>query len=118
RQDLHAFGTLPEFTNQNIFGETGQDGQNFTTSVDYKFNKRDNLTNALVVSHRTSSEGSNAAYTELGSTGGLLGQYNRLRNTSAKSLLYDYDVIWKRVVEPRSRNSRVSYATIGPTTTM
>jgi len=107
RQDLHALGAFAAFTNQNISGETGQDGQNFTTSVDYKFNKRDNLTNALVVSHRTSSEGSNAEYTELNSTGGLLGQYSRLRNTSAKSLLFDHDIVWKRVVEPKKQEFSV-----------
>jgi outer membrane receptor protein involved in Fe transport len=100
RQDLHAIGSIPMFTNQNIFGETGQDGQNFTTTVDYKVNKRDVVTNALVVSHRSGSEGSNAAYTELNTTGGLLGQYNRLRNSSSKSMLYDYNLVWKRTFEP------------------
>ncbi len=100
RQDLHALGTIPAFTNQNILGETGQDGQNFTTTVDYKLNTRDVITNALVVSHRSGSEGSNAAYTELNTSGGLLGQYNRLRNQSSKSMLYDYDFIWKRSLVP------------------
>ncbi|HUQ18364.1 MAG TPA: TonB-dependent receptor [Gemmatimonadaceae bacterium] len=100
REDLHALGTSPMFTNQKLLGETGQDGQNFTTTVDYKINKRDVLTNALVVSHRTGSEGSNAAYTELNPTGALLGQYNRQRNSSSKSMLYDYDLVWKRNFEP------------------
>jgi outer membrane receptor protein involved in Fe transport len=101
RQDLHAVGSSAAFTNQDIFGQTGQDGQNFTTSVDYKVNKRDVVTNALILSHRTSTEGSNVAYTELNSGGALLGQYNRLRNSSASSMLYDYDFVWKRTLEPR-----------------
>ena len=101
REQLHALSNASMFTNQDIVGENGNDGTNLTTTADYKLNKRDVLTNALIVSHRTSSEDSRAAFTELNSSRTLLDQYNRLRNQSSKSLLFDYDLAFKRTFEPR-----------------
>ena len=101
RERLDALHAPMSFTNQDILGQTGNDGQNFTTTVDYKLNKRDVLSNALVISHRTSSEASNSAYTELNATRTLLDQYDRLRNANSKSLMFDYDVTLKRTFEPR-----------------
>ena len=101
REQLNALSTSSAFTLQDILGQSGNDGQNFTTTADYKLNKRDVLTNALVISHRTGSEASRYAYTELNSSHTLLDQYNRLRNSSSKSLMFDYDLALKRTFEPR-----------------
>jgi ferric enterobactin receptor len=101
RERLDALHVPMSFTNQDILGQSGNDGQNFTTTVDYKLNKRDVLSNALVISHRTSNEASNSAYTELNATHTLLDEYDRQRNSDARSLMFDYDVTLKRTFEPR-----------------
>jgi ferric enterobactin receptor len=103
REQLNALSTASAFTLQDILGQSGNDGQNFTTTADYKLNKRDVLTNALVISHRTSNEDSRYAYTELNSSRTLLDQYNRLRNSEAKSLMFDYNLVFKRTFEPRKK---------------
>jgi len=102
REQLGA-STSSAFTLQDILGKNFNDGQNFTATADYKLNKRDVLTNALVVSHRTGGEDSRYAYTELNSSHTLLDQYNRLRNSTSASLMFDYDLVLKRTYEPRKK---------------
>ncbi len=99
RERLGALGVPTSFTNQDIFGESGNDGQNFTTTADYKVNKRDVLSNALIISHRTSSEDSRTGYSELNASRTVLDSYTRLRNDKASSTLFDYDATWKRTFE-------------------
>src|SRR5258708_31592030 len=91
RERLSALGVPTSFTNQDIFGDTGNDGQNFTTTADYKLNNRDVLSNALIISHRTSSEASRTGYSELNASRTVMDTYSRLRNDKASSTLCDYD---------------------------
>jgi len=96
-----ALGVPTSFTNQHIGGLTSNSGQNFNSSVDYKFNKRDVFSNALVLSHRTSGDDSQSEYTVLNGTGSLLDRYDRTKNTAGSGLVFDNDMAFKRTFEPR-----------------
>lgn len=102
RELVNASGSPTSYTLQDILGQTRNDGQNFTTSVDYKLNKRDLLSNSLTINHRTGSEATNNGYTDLNATRTLLDKYDRVRNSSSRSLLFDYDVTLKRTLEPKT----------------
>ncbi|MEP6906218.1 MAG: TonB-dependent receptor, partial [Gemmatimonadales bacterium] len=96
-----ALGIPSSFTNQDVAGVTSNSGQSFNNNVDYKLNSRDVLSSALVISHRTSGDDSQSAYSVLNNAGTLLDRYDRLKNTAGSGLLLDEDVSFKRTFEPR-----------------
>jgi ferric enterobactin receptor len=98
---LSAGVTPLSYTEQDILGNQTNWGHNFTTSVDYKVNTRDVLTNAITLNLRGFKDNSVATYSELNSLRALLDYYNRARNSDVKSWMIDYDVALKRTFEAR-----------------
>ena len=101
RERLDALRAPLSYTEQDIDGATGFDGQNLNVSADYKLTPRDVLSNALSVNHRANSDASSSAYTELSGARLELDRYDRLRGTDSKGLTFDYNVALKRTFEPR-----------------
>jgi ferric enterobactin receptor len=101
RQRFDASNALLSTTAQSIFLTPSQKGQNFNATVDYKVNKRDVLSNALMLSHRTSGEASLTTQSLLDPSGATLDQYLRPRENDSKGLMVDYDVAFKRTYKPR-----------------
>jgi outer membrane receptor protein involved in Fe transport len=96
-----ALLTPLSFTNQDIAGHSSNEGQNLTSTADYKFNARDVLSNSLTINHRGNTDASLAAYEELSGAGSLLDRYDRLRSTDARGWMVDYNAAFKRTFEPR-----------------
>jgi outer membrane receptor protein involved in Fe transport len=101
RERLDALRAPLSYTEQDIDGATGFDGQNLNVSADYKLTPRDVLSNAFSLNHRANSDASSSAYTELSGTRLELDRYDRLRGTDSKGLTFDYNVALKRTFEPR-----------------
>ncbi|HUQ45735.1 MAG TPA: TonB-dependent receptor [Gemmatimonadaceae bacterium] len=101
RERLDALRAPLSYTEQDIDGATGFDGQNLSVSADYKLSPRDVLSNALSLNHRSNTDASSSAYTELNGTRLQLDRYDRLRGTESKGTMFDYTVALKRTFEPR-----------------
>ncbi|HEY0243532.1 MAG TPA: TonB-dependent receptor [Gemmatimonadaceae bacterium] len=108
---LLSTGLPSAYTEQDILGNQKNWGHNFTTTVDYKVNTRDVLTNALTLNLRGFNDNSVATYSELNSTRTLLDYYNRARNTDVNSWMADYYVALKRTFEARKHelNGEIRY---------
>lgn len=101
RERLDALRAPLSITEQDIVGQNGNMGQNFTTNVDYKLNPRDVFSNAISINHRRSTDESVSAYTELNGLRTLLEKYDRPRDALTKSWVFDYTTAFKRTFEPR-----------------
>lgn len=101
RERYDALRSLLSATDQDVNGQMGYNGQNATTNVDYKLNARDVLSNALTVNHRSNSDLSQNAYSELAANGALTDRYVRPRDMDAHGWMIDYDLSLKRTLEPR-----------------
>jgi ferric enterobactin receptor len=101
RERLDALGAPLSFTNQDIDGNTGFNGQNLNASVDYRLNARDVLSNAITLNHRSSSDASSNAYLELNGNRAQLDSYDRTSHLDSRGTFADYDVALKRTFEPR-----------------
>ncbi|HYD51475.1 MAG TPA: TonB-dependent receptor, partial [Gemmatimonadaceae bacterium] len=102
RERLDALRAAVFITEQDIDGVQDNAGQNFTTSVDWKLNARDVLSNAVSVNHRDGSDASAAAYSELTGAGALTDRYDRLRTTDSRGTMFDYTAAFKRSFAPRT----------------
>jgi ferric enterobactin receptor len=103
RTRLGSTGSPLSFSEQDIFGNQVNSGHNFTTTVDYKINTRDVLTNALNLNVRKNNDNSVATYSDLNSSRTLTDYYNRVRNTDVNSWLVDYNLALKRTYDPRKK---------------
>jgi ferric enterobactin receptor len=101
RTKLQLGGSPFSFTEQDILGNQVGAGHNFTSTLDYKVNTRDVLSNGLTLNVRKFEDNSLANYSELNSSRSLLDYYNRFRNSEVKSWLVDYNIALKRTIEPR-----------------
>ena len=101
RERYNALRVPLSITEQDILGQNGNTGHNFNTTVDYKLNSRDVLTNVLALNLRNSTDNSVSAYTELSGSRTLLDRYDRVRDTDAKAFVFDYTLAFKRTLEPR-----------------
>lgn len=101
RQRYDDADALQSVSAQSILLTPAQKGQNFNATVDYKPNKRDVLSNALMLSHRTSNEISVTTQSLFDPSGSMLDQYLRPRDADAKGTMVDYDVAYKRTFKPR-----------------
>jgi ferric enterobactin receptor len=101
REKLDPNGVPLSFTNQDILGRQVNAGHNLTTTVDYKLNARNVLTNALTLNFRNSTDNSISTYEELNSSGALLDNYDRVRAADVQSSMVDYTLAFKRTLEPR-----------------
>jgi outer membrane receptor protein involved in Fe transport len=98
---LNTSGNPLSFTNQDIGGNQVNAGHNLSTTVDYKVNTRDVLTNAINLNLRNFSDNSLATYSELNSSQAYTGYYTRDRNSDVNSYMVDYTISGKRTFEPR-----------------
>ncbi|MDQ6717738.1 MAG: TonB-dependent receptor [Gemmatimonadota bacterium] len=94
-------GAAQSYTNQTISNPTTNRGQNWTSNVDYKVNKRDVVSNQFSANHRTGDDASLINYDELNSAGSLFSRYARNRSHGASGWVADNAVLWKRTIEPR-----------------
>jgi outer membrane receptor protein involved in Fe transport len=97
-------GTPQSYTNQDILGNQTNWGHNLSTTVDYKVNTRDVLTNAISLNLRKFNDNSLAAYTELNASQSPTAFYDRLRNSSVKSYMVDYTTSWRRTFDPKLKH--------------
>ncbi|AHG93517.1 TonB-dependent receptor (plasmid) [Gemmatirosa kalamazoonensis] len=100
----HGANIAAPITNQDLRGLNGNGGQNFTTTVDYKFNKRDVLSTAGTLSHRRSTDATTSTYEELNSTQALLDSYDRLRDSRSTGLYTDLSSAFKRTFDPKKKH--------------
>jgi ferric enterobactin receptor len=96
-----AAKTLFAVTEQDIDGNNGFKGQNFSTNVDYKLNARDVLSNAVSINHRRSLDDSRSDYIELNGARTPMDRYLRPRDSESKGLNIDYTGAFKRTFEQR-----------------
>lgn len=101
RERYDALRELLSITDQDIDGRQGGQGQNFSTTVDYKLGKRDVLSNMLSINRRDGSDSAFSRYVELDPSRSPVDAYGRLRNTGTKGLMFDYTAALKRTIEPR-----------------
>ena len=101
RERFDALHAPISFTEQDVLGNTQNSGHNFTTSLDYKINDRDVLTNSLLLNRRGNGENSRISLTELNASRNVLEQYSRLRDSDIKAWVVDYTLAFKRTLEPR-----------------
>jgi ferric enterobactin receptor len=101
RERLDALRAPLSYTEQDIEGANGFDGQNFNVNADYKLTPRDVLSNSLSLNHRSNTTASANAYTELSGARLELDRYDRLQGVDSKGLTFDYNVALKRTFEPR-----------------
>jgi ferric enterobactin receptor len=93
--------TASAYMNQFISGYQRNAGNNLTTTVEYKLNRRDVLTNAVVVNNNTRADVSTTGYANLDGSGSLLDRYDGLRDQGGRGTLFDYDLTFKRTLVPR-----------------
>lgn len=101
RQRYDAANALLNVSTQDLLITPTRKGQNFNATVDWKPNKRDVLSNALMLNHRTSGEASLTTQSLLDPSGAMLDQYLRPRQDDSRGLMVDYDVAFKRSYKPR-----------------
>jgi ferric enterobactin receptor len=89
------------YTEQIITGQMGNSGHNFSNSIDYRFNKRDVLSSALLLNRRASTDESLNAYRELGADRALRSRYDRLRDVDSETWMFDYTLGFKRTFQPQ-----------------
>ncbi len=101
RERYSTSRALLSVTEQDIAQQSANKGQNMSSTLDYKINARDVLSNALTLNFRQATDGMVGAYSELNSSRALLDRYNRLRNNNIRSTMFDYTLGFKRTLEPR-----------------
>jgi outer membrane receptor protein involved in Fe transport len=101
RERYDAVRSLLSVTDQDIASTAANTGRNFSSSVDYRLNPRDVLSNALTVNHRGMKEDALSAYSELNSARVLTDRYDRPRDFDTKGWMADYNIAFKRTFVPR-----------------
>ncbi|HEU4996982.1 MAG TPA: TonB-dependent receptor [Gemmatimonadaceae bacterium] len=101
RERYDALRALQSVTAQDIDSDASNAGENLTTSLDYKPNKRDVLSNALTLNHRSSRDASMNLYSELDGARAPLDSYFRPKDSDVKGWMFDYNAALKRTFEPR-----------------
>jgi outer membrane receptor protein involved in Fe transport len=101
RERYDALSHLVSVTNEGIDSDARNGGQNLNTNVDYQLTKRDVLSNALTLNHRSSSDLSANPFAELDASRALQDSYFRPKDAGTKGWMLDYDAVLKRTFEPR-----------------
>lgn len=101
RERYDAASALESVTAQDILLTPSRKGQNFNATVDYKLSSRDVLSNALMLSHRSSGELSLTTQSLLDPSGAEMDRFLRPREADSKGVMVDYDVAFKRTFKPR-----------------
>ena len=87
RERYDATNALQSTSAQSILLTPSQKGQNLNATVDWKPNKRDVLSNALMLSHRSSNEISMTTQSLLDPSGTMLDSYLRPRDADSKGTM-------------------------------
>jgi outer membrane receptor protein involved in Fe transport len=101
RERYDATRALLGINDQDVDGPTRAFGHNVTANVDYRPNKRDVLSNALVLNWRDAGDAQRMAVQDFDGSRSLLAQQLRPRDAHSTGLLVDYTAAWKRTYEPR-----------------
>ena len=101
RERYDAFRALQSATAQDIDSDARNGGQNLSTSIDWKLNTRDVLSNALTVNHRNSRDASLSLYNELDGAGTVVDSYYRPKDADVQGWMVDYNLALKRTFEAR-----------------
>jgi ferric enterobactin receptor len=101
RARLGALRAPLSYTEQAIAGIADNGGHNLSNNVEYRLNRRDLLSSALVMNRRTSSDISLSAYSELSGDRLLTDRYDRSRDTGTEGWMLDYTLGFKRTWEPQ-----------------
>jgi ferric enterobactin receptor len=102
RTRLGTGRTPLSYSEQDISGAQGNGGHNFNGTLDYRLGERDVLSNALMLNLRDATDDALSAYTELDGTRVLLDAYQRVRDSRTDNWMADYNLAWKRTIEPRT----------------
>lgn len=102
RTRLGTGRTPLSFNEQDIRGTQGNGGHNFNGTLDYRLGERDVLSNALMLNLRGATDDALSAYSELDGTRVLLDAYERVRDSRTDNWMADYNLAWKRTIEPRT----------------
>ncbi|MBV9880580.1 MAG: TonB-dependent receptor [Gemmatirosa sp.] len=104
RERHSAVGLPMSFTNQDVLGRNGNAGHNLTSTVDYRFNKRDVLSNSVSLSRRRSLDASTSTYEELDAARALTDSYDRLRDSETHGFMVDLSSAFKRTFDPKKKH--------------
>jgi ferric enterobactin receptor len=101
RERYDAARALMSISGEDIDSDARNAGQNLNTTLDYQFNKRDVLSNALTLNRRSSRDASMNGFEELDGGGALVDSYFRPKRGEIHGWMMDYNVAVKRTLEPR-----------------
>ena len=101
-RDRYSASTLTSVSDQAVTLAPSNKGQSLNVTVDYKLGRRDVLSNALMLNHRSSGEASLTSALLLDGSGSTLDQYSRPRQANTHGVMFDYDVSLKRTYAPRT----------------
>jgi outer membrane receptor protein involved in Fe transport len=101
RTRLGAGRTPLSFTEQDIRGASGNAGHNLNTSLDYRLNSRDVVSNALALNLRNSNENALSAYGVFNGSRVRLDEYQRVRDAETDAFMADYSLAFKRTIQPQ-----------------
>jgi len=101
RERYDALRAPLSFAEQDIDGTVGSAGHNLNTTIDYKLNSRDVLSNNFSVNRRRSTDESTSGVSEFDGSRFLLDEYVRARDSRATGLMFDNLISLKRTFEPR-----------------
>lgn len=101
RERYDAARALMSLSGEDIDSDARNGGQNLNTTIDYAFNKRDVLSNAITLNRRNGRDGSMNAFEELDGSGTLLDSYYRPKDADVAGWMGDYNMSLKRTFEPR-----------------
>jgi outer membrane receptor protein involved in Fe transport len=101
RERFDALSVLLSATEQDVVGENSRSGHNLSSTLDYRLNQRDVLTNVFSLNRRGSDDHSLSAVTELDADGNPVDQFDRPRDSVSDGLVLDYTLAFKRTLEPR-----------------
>jgi outer membrane receptor protein involved in Fe transport len=93
--------TLTGIDDQDVDGPFANAGHNVTTNIDYRPNKQDVISNALVLNWRKSDEAQLMAVQDYDGSQALVSQAYRPRNSGYTGSTIDYTAAFKRTLEPR-----------------
>ncbi|HET6616749.1 MAG TPA: TonB-dependent receptor, partial [Gemmatimonadota bacterium] len=101
RERFDELSDLLSVTEQDFVGDNTDAGHNLSSTIDYRVNDRDVLTNVFSLNRRGSDEQSLSAVTEFDSDQNPIEEYDRLRDAETDGLVLDYTLAFKRTIEPR-----------------
>lgn len=102
RDRFDGANTLLSSSSQDIALTPSNKGQNFNLTVDYRLNKRDVLSNALLVNRRDGGEVSTINQSLFDGSANVVDQFVRPRALDQQGWMFDYDIAFKRQYTPRT----------------